>query len=120
MLRLPGSDNPGLGTARGAIMMRSDYLSVDLQTAVPTAADQGFDQISANEWLLTHAPYTKGDIAFSAATATKPVAQRLGTDPGTAIFVIDRTTWDRDAAITTVRLSYGPGYRIHTTIGGAV
>ena len=89
-------------------------------TAVPTAADQGFDQISANEWLLTHAPYTKGDIAFSAATATKPVAQRLGTDPGTAIFVIDRTTWDRDAAITTVRLSYAPGYRIHTTIGGAV
>jgi GntR family histidine utilization transcriptional repressor len=32
--------------------------------------------------------------------------------------VIDRTTWDHARAITTVRLVYAPGYRIHTGIGG--
>ena len=34
------------------------------------------------------------------------------------VFVVDRTTWDDDAAITTVRLTYAPGYRIRTVIGG--
>jgi len=32
----------------------------------PQAMDAPFDTLSANEWLLQHAPYTHGDIAFSA------------------------------------------------------
>ncbi|WP_371224678.1 GntR family transcriptional regulator [Roseovarius sp. 2305UL8-3] len=86
----------------------------------PEAAHQSFEEISANEWLITHAPYTKGDIAFAAATATKGLADRLNTAEGAAIFVIDRTTWDHDNAITIVRLSYAPGYQIRTVIGGTI
>ncbi len=86
----------------------------------PDAQDENFDTISSNEWLITNAPYTQGDIAFSATTATKPVADRLGAKQGAAIFVIDRTTWDHDQAITIVRLSYAPGYQIRTMIGGTV
>lgn len=86
----------------------------------PGAADQSFVEISANEWLLTHAPYTRGDIAFSSANATEPMAEQLGTNPGAAVFVVDRTTWDQDKAITTVRLCYAPGYCICTTVGTAL
>ena len=87
---------------------------------VPGAAEEPFDGISANEWLVQHAPYTRGDIAFSACAAVGGVAAQLDADPGTPLFVIDRTTWDHDQTITTVRLSYAPGYRIHTTLGGTM
>ena len=92
---------------------------ISLATA-PDAAKADFEAISANEWLLTHAPYTHGDIAFSAEAATTEQADILQTAPGAAVFTITRTTWDHDRAITVVRLTYAPGYSIHTTIGGAV
>ncbi len=90
---------------------------INLRTA-PDARDQPFETISANEWLVTTAPYTHGEIGFSAAAATDREADILQTAPGTPIFVIDRTTWDHARAITTVRLSYAPGYRIESRIGG--
>lgn len=88
--------------------------------AVPLADEQGFTDLSANEWLLGNAPYTAGDIAFSAQGAGALVAGHLGTTAGAPIFVVDRTTWDGDAIITTVRLAYAPGYRIRTMIGGTL
>lgn len=87
-------------------------------TTVPEAADQAFDRISPNEWLVTTAPFTHGDIAFGAAAATAEEARLFETETGAPVFVIDRTTWDHARAITTVRLVYAPGYRIHTGIGG--
>lgn len=86
-------------------------------TAVPQAAQQAFTTLSANEWLLAHAPYTHGDITFSAEAASADEAAILHSPPAMAIFVIERTTWDHTQAITTVRLSYAPGYRIYTGIG---
>jgi len=85
---------------------------------VPTAADQDFKALSANEWLVSTAPYTHGDISFTAAAASETAVAAMKTDPATPLFVIERTTWDHDRAITTVRLSYAPGYRIRTRIGG--
>lgn len=83
---------------------------------VPSAAEADFARISANEWLVTHASYTHGDIAFSAQAASHAEAALLRIDSGGAVFVIDRTTWYKTDAITTVRLTYGPGYRIHTRL----
>ena len=37
--------------------------------AVPAIADVNLDRISANEWLVRHAPFTHGDLAFGAANA---------------------------------------------------
>jgi len=85
---------------------------------LPAAEHADFETVSANEWLLRTAPYTAGDIAFSAQAAGAEAAARLGTVSGMPVFVVDRTTWDGDAAITTVRLTYAPGYRIRTGIGG--
>lgn len=75
-----------------------------------------FAAISANEWLVAHVPYTVGDIAFSAANADAGEAAVLGVAPGAALFIAERTTWNETAPITSVRLAYAPGYRLHTTV----
>ena len=40
----------------------------------------------------------------------------LGTTAGAALFVVERTTWTGQAAITRARLAYAPGFRMMTTI----
>jgi len=88
-------------------------------TVVPQARGQDFAKISANEWLIASVPYTHGDIAFTAVAATHTEAAALGCPAGAALFAVDRTTWDNEQAITAVRLSYAPGYRIRSRIGAA-
>lgn len=85
--------------------------------SVPAARYADFAMHNANEWLLAHAPYTHGDIRFRAGAATADVARHLGAKTGEPVFVIERTTWDHDRAITMVRLTYAPGYTIETAIG---
>ncbi len=84
--------------------------------AVPHAVHADFTAVSANEWLIENAPYTSGDIAFSAASADPALAALLEAPAGAAIFVVDRITWDRGTPVTAVRLSYAPGYRMTTVI----
>ncbi|MGI9498735.1 MAG: GntR family transcriptional regulator [Geminicoccaceae bacterium] len=84
--------------------------------AVPDIVDVALDEQSANEWLVLHAPFTHGDIAFTAARASAREAETLGTRPDEALFVIERLTWDDETAITSVRLTFSPGYRMHTVI----
>ena len=82
----------------------------------PDASSESFQTISANEWLLNRAPYTHGDIAFSSALATTVEAAVLGVLAGAALFVIERTTWDGDRAVTSVTQRFAPGYRMQTNI----
>ncbi len=83
---------------------------------VPAAADESFAAISANEWLLAHAPYTHGDIAFSAASAGDCEATHLACAAGAAVFVIDRLTWDHARSVTKVRLIFAPGHQLRTAL----
>lgn len=83
---------------------------------VPGALEERFESISANEWLLRHAPFTHGDIAFSSEAAEAGTARLLGVRPGAALFVIERTTWDGARAVTTVTQRFAPGYRMQTAI----
>ncbi|WP_425038679.1 GntR family transcriptional regulator [Primorskyibacter sp. S187A] len=83
---------------------------------VPEAASEGFDRVSANEWLLKHAPYTHGDIAFSSVQAGPEVADILGVPTQSALFAMDRLTWDNAASVTKVRLLFAPGYTLRTRI----
>lgn len=85
-------------------------------SAIPAVAKVDFTSVSANEWLIQNAPYTSGDISFSAGNADRPLADVLQTIAGAAIFVVDRITWDKDVPVTSVRLSYAPGYRMNTKI----
>jgi GntR family histidine utilization transcriptional repressor len=72
--------------------------------------------ISANEWLVQNTSFTGGDIAFGAVNADAATGEILGCAPGTALFIIDRSTRAGQALITSVRLSYAPGYRMQAVI----
>lgn len=85
-------------------------------TTIPEARSEDFMTISANEWLLTKAAFTRGEISFSARSADEETAEILGTSPGTAIFEIERTTWNNDRAITTVSQRFQPGYKMQTSL----
>jgi GntR family histidine utilization transcriptional repressor len=84
--------------------------------AIPQILDVDFSTVSANEWLVANAPFTSGDIAFSATEADAAISERLGAKIGQALFTIDRTTWNEKIAITCVRLIFHPGYRMRTTL----
>lgn len=83
---------------------------------VPGAANETFEELSANEWLMKNAPYTHGDIAFSAVQATSDTAEILGVAQFSALFAIDRLTWDNAVSVTKVRLLFAPGYQLRTAL----
>ncbi len=85
-------------------------------SVVPGAASESFESLSANEWLLKHAPYTHGDIAFSSVQAGPEVAGILDVPPQSALFAIDRLTWDNETSVTKVCLLFAPGYKLRTQI----
>ena len=81
---------------------------------VPGAQDETFQSLSANEWLMEHAPFTHGEIAFSAVQATASDADIMGIPENSALFAMDRLTWDGTASVTNVRLLFTPGYQLRT------
>ncbi|KEJ96216.1 transcriptional regulator, GntR family [Pseudosulfitobacter pseudonitzschiae] len=82
----------------------------------PGVLDQSFDTTSANEWLLEHTPYTGGDIALSAHSATSAEAQELGCAEGAALFALTRNTWNGDTAVTRVSLLFAHGYAMQADL----
>ena len=104
----------GLHMADGrAHALEDRWIDID---AVPEAAMTDFTLISPNEWLVLSVPYEGGDIAFSAAAADATEAEALGCATGAPLFVTERTTWNADRLLTTVRLLFAPGYQLHTRI----
>lgn len=85
-------------------------------TVVPKAKTESFEDVSANEWLIMHAPYTRGDIGFSAVQASEDDAETLDVPSHSALFSIDRITWEADNSVTKVRLLFAPGYQLRTAI----
>ena len=83
---------------------------------VPDGLAESYETVSANEWLLKHAPYTNGEIAFYATSATSEEAQILCCHKNSALFAIDRLTWDDGLAVTKVRLLFAPGHRLSTIL----
>ncbi|WP_295317417.1 GntR family transcriptional regulator [Roseobacter sp.] len=83
---------------------------------VPGVTDAPLENISANEWLLQNAPYTHGEIAFSATVAQASDAPLLGCDTGAPLFVTERLTWDGTRAVTRVRILFPPGYQMRTAL----
>lgn len=109
-----------------AVHMRSLHRADDLPflyedrwvnlDVVPEFAEEDFTAISPNEWLVRNQPFTRGDISFLAENASPAQAAALKTNEGTALFSIERTTWNGTVPITFVRLAYRPGYRMTTGI----
>lgn len=85
-------------------------------TAAPGVTEADFARQSANEWLIVNAPFSHGDIALSATSATADEATLLACPQGAALFTVTRTTWADTQPITWVRLAYAPGYAMKTAI----
>jgi len=103
-----------LHLADGAPYVLEDrWINID---AVPAIVDVDLKAQSANEWLVRHAPFSHGDVMFTAARATTTEAGYLETAPDEALFVTERMTWDDGTTVTLVRLTFAPGYRRHAEI----
>ena len=89
---------------------------MDQQQRYAASSRCQFAKLSANEWLLRNTPFTHGDIVFGAKNASQLEAVHLATKLDTALFVISRTTWDQNAALTMVELVFHPGHRKHTQL----
>ncbi|UXU75384.1 MULTISPECIES: GntR family transcriptional regulator [unclassified Paracoccus (in: a-proteobacteria)] len=83
--------------------------------AAPGSDAVDFQRINANEWLVRNFPWSRADMAFSAENANARDARLLDTRPGTALLILERTTWNDLGAITSVRLAFHPGYRLIAT-----
>lgn len=88
-------------------------------TVFPAAAAEPFDVLSANEWLVTHAPFDHGEIAFGACAAGRDEADALRVRPGAAVFVVRRVTFSTAGApraLTDVRQVFAPGYEMRSVL----
>src|SRR5690606_5730369 len=86
--------------------------------AAPSLNGVDFRQLNANEWLVRNAPYLHAELAFSAENANRRDARLLQTQPGKALLILHRTTWNDLGPITTVRVALQPGHVVGTGSGG--
>jgi GntR family histidine utilization transcriptional repressor len=85
-------------------------------TAAPGVLEADFTALSANEWLVRHAPFTAGRLSFAAISADAQTATQLNCPPGTALFRLDRSTLDGTHPVTVAQITYRPGYRLDMVI----
>lgn len=81
---------------------------------VPDILNVDLVEQSANEWLVRNKPYSRCDLRFYAIQADEKTASQLDAPVGSALFVMERTTWIEDQPITTVRAVTRPGYQLLT------
>lgn len=84
---------------------------IDVQST-PQILEVDLTKESANEWLVRHKPYSRIEVRFSAMNADGETAQLLSAPVGSALFVIERTTWIGQAPITAVQAVAAPGYQL--------
>lgn len=80
--------------------------------STPEILEVDLTKESANEWLVRHKPYSRIDVRFSAMNADGDTARHLAAPVGSALFVIERTTWIGQSPITAVRAVAAPGYQL--------
>ncbi|WP_374632462.1 GntR family transcriptional regulator [Paracoccus sp. (in: a-proteobacteria)] len=83
--------------------------------AAPGVERIDFHRFNANEWLVRNFPWLHAEMAFSAENANARDARLLQTRQGTALLILQRTTFNDLGAITSVRLAFHPGYQLIAT-----
>lgn len=117
-----------MGAAEGAAILRlcSLHLAdrapwlyeerVVFVDGVPAILQADLGAVSANEWLVQNAPFSRGSFRISAISAGPQAAEALACAPGAALVAIDRATWNGEAPVTEVRLIYAPGYSLSSAL----
>lgn len=83
-------------------------------SALPRAEDTDFSSECPTEWLLAAIPFSKAEINLSAGLADQKLSEYLDCAVGDPVFSAERSTWWEGDAVTHVRLTYRPGYRLTT------
>ncbi len=83
-------------------------------SALPMAEEADFSHEGPTEWLLATIPFSKAEINLSAGLADQKLSDYLACSVGDPVFSAERSTWWEGDAVTYVRLSYRPGYRLTT------
>lgn len=85
-------------------------------SVVPEIIEADLETLSANEWLVRNTPLSRGEFTFSAGNATAAESHLLNCPEDAALFIVNRSTWVVDDAITAVRLIYAPGFSMKTVV----
>lgn len=85
------------------------------RAAVPGIDAVDLAEISANEWLVGHAPFTHGDYAVAARQAGD-LAPVFGCDADHALVTVRRGTWNGAQPITVVTLTFAPGHVVRAAL----
>lgn len=85
-------------------------------TTVPEIRDLDLSAISANEWLVQNRPYSRCDVQILADDITDHEAAVMEEKKGTALLILERTTWIDTAPITHVRAVHPRGYRLISSV----
>ncbi|OYU48837.1 MAG: histidine utilization repressor [Rhizobiales bacterium PAR1] len=83
-------------------------------SVVPAASTEAFEDSPPGTWLLNVVPWTNAEHVIQADLASPLIAEKLEIARKAACLVIERRTWQGEATITWVRLSY-PGERHQLT-----
>ncbi len=81
--------------------------------------DGDFAVIGANEWLVTNAPFDRGEIVFRSAPASETEARTLEMAAGSPVCIVERVTYcraDDESALTCVRQVFVSDYELRATI----
>jgi GntR family histidine utilization transcriptional repressor len=125
---MPADLRLGLGLPVGAPTMETATLHmadgrpyalewrwVNLITA-PGYQTAPLDRISANEWLVQNIPFAHGTLDYVARPAGDTAARHLGCAADAAVMVLERRTFAPEGPVTFMRLTHGPGHRLHLQI----
>jgi len=82
--------------------------------AVPAVAEEGFEDLGPNEWLVQQIPYTEAAFSFGAVAADARLAEFLGVAAGAPLLSADRMTRFREVPVTFAVFYFLPGYRVRT------
>ncbi len=82
---------------------------------VPEFRDVDLTYISANEWLVRNRPYSRSDVQIYALPIQPDEAELMEVPEGSAMLVLERTTWIGREPITHVKATHTVDYRLMTS-----
>ncbi len=84
--------------------------------AAPRVLAEPFDKVGPNEWLVTAAPFTRGEFTFLADLPSAEEARQLDVDAASPVLVGERRTWLAARPVTFVRMVHPRTHRMTSLI----
>lgn len=80
--------------------------------AAPRVLHESFAAIGPNEWLVTAAPFSRGEFSFFADLPSAEEAAQLDVSPTAPVLIGERRTWLVSRPVTFVRMVHPQSHRL--------